>query len=341
MAQVGEIFLIALLFFTLVFVLNWIRLRRQVRPFRKYGLAVGTVLILFEIVSVVLFFESLRGVSLFSILLADGWTFIRLAAFTIVGTYYAWQSGHLAFPLLMRRFPVTPAAQSAAGSASPAASTAPLQPPPNGPPSLAGVNLTPPAVGEATPGTIRLDDQSPLPARENAAATLPVMEMPSRPSVTPPQALGATLIVVAGALLYTVVLFTVTTPRLSQIVRSLTDFDTAQLGLGSTVTLATLLLVLQVGFAEEIIFRLGIQNFLAVHFKWQGQRFRIAIAATAALWAMGHSGMLDPDWVKLAQIFPVGLALGWLYDRFGIESAILAHGLFNVAGLILTPSLIS
>lgn len=340
MGQIAESFLIALLFFTLVFVLNWIRLRQQVRPFRKYGLAVGAVLILFEVVSVVLSSEALRGVSIFGILLADAWAFIRLAAFTIVGTYYAWQSGHLAFPLLMRRFPVALAAQDAFGSASPAASTPALQPPPIGS-SLDGMNLTPPVVDEATPETIRFDDRPPSPAGESSTPTAPAMETPSRPGATPSQALGAALIVVAGALLYTVVLFTVTTPRLSQIVRSLTDFDTAQLGLGSTVTLATLLLVLEVGFTEEIIFRLGIQNFLAVHFKWQGPRFRIAIVVTAVLWAMGHSGLLDPDWVKLAQIFPVGLALGWLYDRFGIESAILAHGLFNVAGLVLAPGLIS
>ena len=36
----------------------------------------------------------------------------------------------------------------------------------------------------------------------------------------------------------------------------------------------------------------------------------------------------------------MGLALGWLYRRQGVESTILTHGLFNVlGGLLLSPLL--
>jgi membrane protease YdiL (CAAX protease family) len=62
------------------------------------------------------------------------------------------------------------------------------------------------------------------------------------------------------------------------------------------------------------------------------------IELTTVVWTLGHLGSLDPDWVKLAQIFPTGLALGWLYRRQGAESAIAAHALFNVLGaLVLSP----
>ncbi len=66
--------------------------------------------------------------------------------------------------------------------------------------------------------------------------------------------------------------------------------------------------------------------------------YATAIVLTAALWSLGHVGALNPDWVKLAQIFPLGLALGWLYRRQGTESTIMVHALFNVlGGLVLSP----
>ena len=81
----------------------------------------------------------------------------------------------------------------------------------------------------------------------------------------------------------------------------------------------------------------GIQSFLAHYLKWQGNRYWAAIALTSLLWTLGHAGMLDPGWVKLAQIFPVGLMLGWLFRRHGVEACMLTHGLFNVTMIGLSP----
>ena len=100
----------------------------------------------------------------------------------------------------------------------------------------------------------------------------------------------------------------------------------------------TLVILLEFAFAEELIFRLGIQNYLGAKLINKRYGYAIAVAFTAALWAMAHVGSLNPDWVKLAQIFPLGLALGWLYRRQGTESTIMAHALFNfVGGLVLSP----
>lgn len=85
-----------------------------------------------------------------------------------------------------------------------------------------------------------------------------------------------------------------------------------------------------VAVGEELVFRLGIQNLLATWCNWWGRKYWLAIVATSALWTVGHAGTLDPDWVKFLQIFPVGVALGWLFRKHGIESCIAVHVLFNI-----------
>ncbi len=93
--------------------------------------------------------------------------------------------------------------------------------------------------------------------------------------------------------------------------------------------------------AEELTFRLGIPNYLAGLFGWRDGRYWIAIALSSALWAAGHIGILDPDWVKLGQIFPAGLLLGWLFLRFGFEASVTAHAVLNLVMPFVTPAVIS
>ena len=84
---------------------------------------------------------------------------------------------------------------------------------------------------------------------------------------------------------------------------------------------------------EELIFRLGIQHYIAIariFGLWDG-RYWLAILLPSALWSIGHLDMLEPGWVKLAQACPAGLALGQLARKHGIETCILAHTVFNVA----------
>ena len=60
-----------------------------------------------------------------------------------------------------------------------------------------------------------------------------------------------------------------------------------------------------------------------------------AVALASILWSLGHANTLNPEWVKFAQVFPLGIAFGFLFKRFGIESAMAAHGFFNVIMMIL------
>ena len=127
---------------------------------------------------------------------------------------------------------------------------------------------------------------------------------------------------------YTQLLFTAFSPQPSEFLLRAWGLD----GVDHTADLTPIGvgLVGLVAIGEELVFRLGIQNFLATACNWWGRRYWLAIVATSAIWTLGHAGTLDPDWVKFLQIFPVGIALGWLFRKHGIESCIAVHVLFNV-----------
>ena len=88
------------------------------------------------------------------------------------------------------------------------------------------------------------------------------------------------------------------------------------------------------------MFRLGIQSYLAKQLRLTGGRYWIAIVLSSALWSLAHANILNPAWVKIVQVFPLGLALGYLMRRYGLEACLLAHGGFNVAMMFLGTDLI-
>lgn len=144
----------------------------------------------------------------------------------------------------------------------------------------------------------------------------------------------------AAGILYTFILFNYTSPQISSFVTDLAEFQKAKFGITANPSIVTLLAVVQIAFAEEILFRLGIQNFLAKTLKLNGKGYWIAIILTSIIWTLGHGNILEPAWVKLAQIFPLGLALGWLFKKYGLECCFLAHGLLNIAAILLNPYLL-
>ena len=98
------------------------------------------------------------------------------------------------------------------------------------------------------------------------------------------------------------------------------------------------LMLTGVTVVEELTFRLAIQNQLARLFAWTGHKYWLSILLTSLLWTFLHAGAIDPDWVKFVQVFPMGLVLGWMFRRFGIESCIAVHVLFNLAApIVLWP----
>ncbi|MYD96270.1 MAG: CPBP family intramembrane metalloprotease [Gammaproteobacteria bacterium] len=145
--------------------------------------------------------------------------------------------------------------------------------------------------------------------------------------------LGPTLVValvVAGAwCAYTFVLFSVFTPELSDIAQRL--IGEAENLDGSESAAIAAIGVCVIAFEEELVYRLGIQNLVARYFGWWDRRYWLAILISATIWTIGHVGTLEPGWVKLAQIFPAGIALGWLARKHGIEACIVAHAVFNIA----------
>lgn len=147
------------------------------------------------------------------------------------------------------------------------------------------------------------------------------------------------LIVAAAATLYSIILFKLTAPQPSAFIKALSQGTMTRLGIGDRPSLTLALAFLQFAFVEEIIFRLGIQNYLAKQFKLKGQKYWLAILLTAGLWSLAHANILEPEWVKLAQIFPLGVALGVLFRKYGTESCIFTHGIFNLIMMFLASYL--
>jgi len=134
--------------------------------------------------------------------------------------------------------------------------------------------------------------------------------------------------VVAGSVAFTYILLLITP----------SDASAGLVGASYPSPLLSVLASFGPDLREEVIFRLGVQSFLAWALKWRGSRYWLVIVLTAALWSMAHVNAMELYWIKLIQVFPLGLALGWLNRKYGTESSILAHGTINLLlELLLSP----
>jgi membrane protease YdiL (CAAX protease family) len=146
--------------------------------------------------------------------------------------------------------------------------------------------------------------------------------------------------IVAGAVAFSWVLFTLVPTRMSDAMRELLESSVSNAPVSTEPSLVAALVMLEFALAEEITFRLGIQNFLARVFGLGGSRYWLAILCSTVLWSAAHAGMLEPDRVKFVQVAPLGIALGCLARRYGVESSIVAHAAFNLIMMFLAPGLI-
>jgi hypothetical protein len=146
--------------------------------------------------------------------------------------------------------------------------------------------------------------------------------------------------IAVGGVLYSCVLFTLVPVRASDMVRELLESSSTNLPTAMGASVVGALAMFEFALSEEVVFRLGIQNYLARVLKLRGNSYWIAVVLTTALWSMAHVNTLDPNWAKIVQVFPLGIALGVLFRRYGVEACTAAHLLFNLALMFLAPSLI-
>lgn len=136
-----------------------------------------------------------------------------------------------------------------------------------------------------------------------------------------PAYLKVTALGFLAAFVYSYLLFKTTDPQIPAALKiqkqALSPFVTA-------------LVMFELAIVEEIIFRLGIQSFIAKVFDLENHKYWIAILVTSFFWAVSHLGTLDPAWVKLVQVFPTGIMLGYIFKKYGLESAIFVHGAYNI-----------
>lgn len=150
------------------------------------------------------------------------------------------------------------------------------------------------------------------------------------------QALIAGAVGAVAWIVYSCLLFILTSPKSSELVDLLTNG--VVIDMSNPVVVGSLILsVLRASFFEEILMRVSIQNLLHYWLRRFQSASLLSILLTAIIWTMGHGGVLEPEWVKLAQIFPIGIFLGYLYNRHGLESVLITHGLFNVVMVFLSP----
>jgi membrane protease YdiL (CAAX protease family) len=315
---------LGMLFFTVAFLVDCIRLRRYLREYLAIGLVVAAITVASDAPAVII--ADLTGSRSLGIccLVGDVWVFVRVLVIVMLGMHYAavmrrpsfallaWLRQEKGWPMGSRRTAVDP--------------SLPLQEPIT--PQL-GSPAFEEMAGEASP------PQSDVPA-EPWWAFSPLHESGWRAYLVD------TTAVLLGMLAYSVALFLLTRPTIGV---PLALSQMAPLGADVAVVAMTVFVAIAYGFSEEVFFRLGIQGWLG---RYMGKGLRpgrlrrwLPIVLSSLLWTVGHAGTLEPEWVKLAQILPAGLALGWLYERRGAESTITVHVVFNLVMVLLSSWLIS
>ncbi len=150
----------------------------------------------------------------------------------------------------------------------------------------------------------------------------------------------STIAVTIGATAFSYVLFKLTQPGVSDTIKKNIDNVNAAINVENALSIDIVLLFIGIVITEELIFRFVIPNYLAVQLKLGEKKYWIAIAISSMLWALAHASTLDPEWIKFIQIFPIGLALGVMYKRYGLESCIIAHTGFNILMMLIGSGLV-
>lgn len=109
----------------------------------------------------------------------------------------------------------------------------------------------------------------------------------------------------------------------------LAEAQQALQGLGAAPWIASAAYVVGAAIFEEVVFRFLVPALASARLpdRWAGA---VAGPGAALLWAFLHVGALDPAWLKVAQLFPIGVALHRLARDRGLAAACAAHGVLNL-----------
>lgn len=269
--KLSTIYIIIMFIFVVIFIVNSIRHRNEIRIYVKYGILFILIFFVIDIASIISIPNVFQLVPVYLWFIVAVIAYLKIAVFTCMGIYYCSQLGIVDIPLI----------KSFSGNTS----------------SFDTIN------------------------KQNYIVSI----------------IG----VVVGAILYTVVLFELTSPDVSETLRKLIKTQHAKSGISDEPSVLVALVMIVAAIGEEITFRLGIQNYLAKQLKLNEDNYWVPVVLTSVLWSIAHANSLEPEWVKFVQIFPMGIVLGFLFKRYGLESCILAHGLFNLSMMFIGPHLIT
>jgi len=129
---------------------------------------------------------------------------------------------------------------------------------------------------------------------------------------------------------FTFLLFKLTRPEMSDFIKSATE---SQGKFTTKVELGSMVFFLLVALYEEILFRLFIQTFLSYVLRKFSMGNFIAIVGSSLLFAAGHFGILATWWVKFIQTFTIGLVLGNVMKKHGMEASFGVHTVLNIFAL--------
>lgn len=150
--------------------------------------------------------------------------------------------------------------------------------------------------------------------------------------------IGTASVIVASAI-FSMILFRLTFPHATLELKPIAEI---QLFWNFSIIqrINTIITILAIVISEELLFRFVVPNLTAKLFNFQGKKYWIAIVISSIFWTIGYANSIYPTWVKFVQIFPIGIALGGIYKRFGLESCIIAHLIFNIVMVFIGEGLI-
>ncbi len=147
------------------------------------------------------------------------------------------------------------------------------------------------------------------------------------PGIGPREFLTASVGAGIFAIVYTIVLFYFVEAEIHP------DFleNLKEIGLDRPgTTLIEAVLILAAPFTEEIIFRFVLISVILDLLKRRNFfTVLLALLFSSIVWTAFHTGMVLPFGIKEAQIFGIGIILGLLLLRYGLEAAIIAHFILN------------